>query len=478
MFRRDFLNMAAAGGAFAAAGLPMATQAQGAEAAAALVSAAQLGGDVTYVVADLRSGLVLEERGGATPMAPASTAKVITSLYALETLGPGFRFTTRLVATGPVSGGLIQGDLILVGGGDPTLGTDDLDDLAADLVKAGVRGVTGRFLIWAGALPYAAEIANDQPIHVGYNPAISGLILNFNRVHFEWRRAGAGYEVGMDARGARVQPKAYTADASVANRKAPLFTYERQGGKEHWSVAAGSLGKAGSRWLPVRDPAAYAGDVFQTLARARGVPLPAPQTLGVAPGGTVIASHASAPLDIILRDMMKYSTNVTAEAVGMTTSAYRKVDPSRGASGEAMAGWLKARAGTGNLKFSDHSGLGADTRIAAMDMVRALRLLGPKAGLRSLMKGYDLRDDTGRKLQTQPLDVDAKTGTLNFVSTLAGYMTAPDGTELVFAIFTGDLARRARFARDEMPAGTIDWVKRSKILQSQLLMRWARLYGS
>ena len=474
MLRRDLLTGVLAGGFLAGIG----QSARAATGAEGLVSAAGLGGDVSYVVADLRSGLVLEERGGAKPMAPASTAKVITSLYALETLGADFRFVTRLIATGPVSGGVIQGDLILAGGADPTLGTDDLADLAADLARAGVRGVSGRFLVWGGAIPYAEEIDGEQPIHVGYNPAISGMILNYNRVHFEWRRAGAGYQLGMDARGAKVQPRAFTADASLSNRKAPLFTYDRRGGKEHWTVAAGALGKAGSRWLPVRDPAAYAGDVFQTLARAQGVPLPAPRGIDGLPGGTVLASHASAPLNVILRDMMKYSTNLTAEAVGMTTSRYRQANAARGASGAAMADWLKARAGTGSVRFADHSGLGADTRISAMDMVRALRLLGPQVGLRGLMKGFDLRDETGRKLQSQPLDVDAKTGTLNFVSTLAGYMTAPDGTDLAFAIFTGDLGRRARAARQEQPEGSIGWVKRSKILQSQLLMRWATLYGS
>lgn len=243
-------------------------------------------------------------------------------------------------------------------------------------------------------------------------------------------------------------------------------------------MAAAALGKAGSRWLPVRDPAAYAGDVFQTLARARGVPLPAPQTLGQPPEGIEIARHQSAPLSTILRDMMRFSTNVTAEAVGMTASLARRAQAARGASGAAMAGWLRARAGTGPVRFADHSGLGAETRISAMDMVRALRLLGPQAGLRGLMKGFELRDDSGRKLQSQPYDIDAKTGTLNFVSTLAGYMTAPDGTELVFAIFTGDLERRARAAQQEEPAGSAAWVRRSKILQSQLLTRWAVLYGS
>jgi len=442
-----------------------------------LVRAAALGGDVSYVVADAKTGRVLEARGADEAMAPASTAKAITSLYALETLGSDYRFVTRLIATGPISGGKIQGDLILAGGGDPTLDTDGLDDLAARLAGAGVTGVTGRFRVWGGALPYAEEIAGDQPVHVGYNPAISGLILNYNRVCFEWKRAKNGYEIGMDARGSRSKPRAYTVEMALVNRRAPLFRYEQRAGKEQWSVASAALGRSGTRWLPVRDPMAYAGDVFQTLARARGVPLPKPETTRDMPGGTVIGERRSDALPVILHAMMKYSTNITAEAVGMTASAARGAGAARGASGAAMSDWLSARLGGTRARFVDHSGLGADDRISALEMVRAISLLGPGVGLRGLMKPFPLRDETGRSIQNSPLRIDAKTGTLNFVSTLTGYMTTPGGTELVFAIFTGDLARRARSQNDEKPQGAGAWVQRSKILQSQLLIRWAALYG-
>ncbi|ADE86357.1 D-alanyl-D-alanine carboxypeptidase/D-alanyl-D-alanine endopeptidase [Rhodobacter capsulatus] len=443
-----------------------------------LIAAARLGGDVGYVVADARSGLVLEARDGGKPMAPASTAKAITTLYALETLGPQFRFQTRVLATGPVSGGRVEGDLILAGGGDPTLSTDGLADLAAALAQQGVTGVRGRFLVWGGALPYAEAIAADQPVHVGYNPAISGLILNYNRVHFEWKRAKGGYALAMDARSERHVPKVYTADVAAVARQAPLFEYRQAGGREHWTVAASALGKDGSRWLPVRLPEAYAGDVFQTLARARGIDLPAPEPVRALPAGArVLVGQPSEALPKILRSMMKYSTNITAEAVGMTASAARGANAARGASGAAMSDWLSGRLGGTRARFVDHSGLGGDDRIAPIEMVRAVTLLGPKVGLRGLMKPFNLRDEAGGKVKGAQIRVDAKTGTLNFVSTLTGYITAPDGTELTFAIFTGDLARRAQSREAEQAEGSRGWVGRSKLLQSQLITRWATLYG-
>ncbi|SOC02833.1 D-alanyl-D-alanine carboxypeptidase/D-alanyl-D-alanine endopeptidase [Rhodobacter maris] len=445
---------------------------------AELVAAAQLGGEVGYLVADARTGLVLEAMNADRAMAPASTAKTITTLYALETLGSSYRFVTRLLATGPVSGGVLRGDLILAGGGDPTLDTDGLADLAAQLVRAGVRGLTGRFYTWGGALPYAAEIAADQPVHVGYNPSISGLILNYNRVHFRWKRGQGGYALGMEAWSEKYQPTAYTIDAALANRSTPLFGYRQTGGKEHWTVASGGLNKAGSLWLPVRLPDAYAGDVFQTLARAQGCALPAPEPLrGLPAGAQMIAARQSSELPVILRSMLKYSTNITAEAVGMTASAARGANAARGASGAAMSAWLAAKLGGGKARFVDHSGLGAEDRISALEMVRAVTLLGPKAGLRGLMKPFGLRDSAGRTVEVPGLRVDAKTGTLNFVSTLTGFITAPDGTELTFAIFTGDLARRARSQSSGEPEGSRTWVRRSKVLQSQLITRWAALYG-
>lgn len=442
-----------------------------------LVRGADLGGEVSYLVADARSGLELEQRGADRPMPPASTAKAITTLYALETLGADHRFATRLIATGPNSGGVIRGDLVLAGGGDPTLSTDDLAEMAAQLRARGVTGVSGRFLVWAGALPYARQIADDQPEHVGYNPSVSGLMLNFNRVHFEWRRAGGGYQLSMDARGARHKPKAYTADVGLAQREGPLFTYAERDGKEVWSVAQRGLGKEGSRWLPVRRPELYAGDVFQTLARAQGVALPPPQPVGALPPGEVLVARESGDLRGILRDMLCHSTNLTAEAVGISASLRRGAPALPGQSGAVMSDWLRARVGVSGVSLVDHSGLGARSRISAGEMVAALARLGPPAGLRPILRTFSMRDENGREVKGHPIRVEAKTGTLNFVSTLAGYITAPDGTELVFAIFTGDVARRERAARSEQPEGNAAWLRRARRLQQQLIERWGTLYG-
>ncbi|MCL4190041.1 MAG: D-alanyl-D-alanine carboxypeptidase/D-alanyl-D-alanine-endopeptidase [Rhodobacteraceae bacterium] len=450
-----------------------------AAAAEALIEAARLGGRVGFAVADARSGAILEARDAEAAMPPASVTKAITALYALDTLGAGHRFPTRLVSTGPLQGGSLAGDLVLVGGGDPALSTDALGDMAAALRAAGVRGVAGRFLYHAEALPQIDRIDPAQPEHVGYNPAISGLNLNFNRVHVEWRRAGQGWRVEVDARGERFRPAVGTAEVRVVDRDAPVFAYAEEGGRERWTVAARALNAHGSRWLPVRRPAVYAAEVFRTLARAQGIALPVAERTRGAIRGTALVERPGDDLATVLRDMLRFSTNLTAESVGLAASAARGGPVgSLAASAGRMEEWARARLGIAGARFVDHSGLGDGARVSAADMLRALLRAGPEGPLRGLMRRMEMRDAQGRAQRAHPVGVAAKTGTLNFVSGLGGYARIPGGRELAFAIFCADVARRDRLsaAERERPPGGPEWTARARRLQQQLIERWAAVH--
>ncbi|MDK3019621.1 D-alanyl-D-alanine carboxypeptidase/D-alanyl-D-alanine endopeptidase [Pseudodonghicola flavimaris] len=446
-----------------------------------LIARSGLPGEVVCAVADPRSGKMLESVQGSEGLPPASVAKILTTLYALERLGPDYRFATRLIATGPVQNGVLQGDLVLAGGGDPTLSTDDLARMAAELKAAGVREVRGRFRVYDGVLPFVQSIDESQPAHLGYSPAVSGIALNFNRVHFQWAPAGKGYSVAMDARSDRYRPEVAMARMRIANRQLPVYTYADRDGIDDWTVARAALGKGGSRWLPVRKPAAYTGDVFRTLARAYGVVLPAAQVGRSLPGGTVLITHQSDALRDVLRLMLKYSNNLTAEMVGMTASASGgKTPDSLRASAAEMNRWAADRLGMSNTRMVDHSGLGDASRMTAGDLVSALVQVRRQNILRPLLKPFPMRDARGRIMQNHPIKVDAKTGTLNFVSGLGGFLTAPNGRELAFAIFTADPARRARSkdSDQEIPQGARSWNRKSKALQQQLIERWSAVYAS
>ena len=447
-----------------------------------LLAKYNLTGAVGFSVADVKTGLVLEDHNPTTGLPPASVTKAVTALYALDTLGPDYRFKTRLMATGPISDGVLKGDLILAGGGDPTLDTDALAQMAANLKAKGVREVRGKFIVYDGMLPYVRSIDPEQLDHVGYSPAVSGIALNYNRVHFQWKKSGANYVVTMDARTEKYRPDVVTAKMKVVNRKVPIYTYSDASGVDAWTVAKGALGNGGARWLPVRNPAAYAGDVFRTLARANGIVLDKAKVSATLPGGAVtLVTYESAPLSTILRLMLKWSNNLTAEMVGLTASVSRGRKPaSLRASADQMNAWANKEYGMSSSKLVDHSGLGAASRLAPADLTRALVQVRQSGVLRPLLKRIALRDSKGRPTKSHPIVVDAKTGTLFFVSALSGFMTAQDGTELAFTIFTADTDRRAKAIalKDERPPGAKAWNGRSKNLQQALIERWGLLYGS
>lgn len=445
-----------------------------------LIAKAKLGGEVGFVVADARSGTILEARQPNAALPPASVTKAVTSLYALDRLGMGYRFRTQLLATGPIANGRLEGDLILAGGGDPVLDTDDLMELASNLKAAGVREVTGTLRVFDGALPRVEAIEPEQPEHVGYNPAISGLNLNFNRVHFEWKRAGQDYDVTMQARALRHRPDVNLSRMRIEDRKAPVYTYARKGRVEDWTVARGALGKGGGRWLPVRQPALYAAEVFQTLARSHGIVLRrGPEA--VAPTGTLIAEHLGPPMPELLQGMLKHSTNLTAEALGLMSSRAGGGQPSSlAASANQMNGWLGRFCGADGVRFVDHSGLGSGARTSPKELVQALVRAGPEGPLRGLMKPAYLQTEKGAPIKDGPVDIRAKTGTLNFVSALAGYLRNGQGRQLAFAILTADEPRRDSLtvAERERPPGGKSWSRRSRRLQAELLDRWSNVYGA
>ncbi len=239
-----------------------------------IAEGAGLSGVKSIVVMDAQTGEVLDSYNGSKTLPPASVAKAATALYALSALGAETTFKTRLRATGPIENGVLNGDLILEGSGDPRLDTDALGSLAEQLKTRGVKAVRGKFYVYAGALPYQRQIDTEQPDHVGYNPAIQGINLNFNRVYFQWKRGAAGYILSMLAQARKYAPEVSGIKITLKNRSLPVYGYKSVRGADHWSVAKSALGKNGSRWLPVRQPAEYAGEVFRAVAALNGIRIP------------------------------------------------------------------------------------------------------------------------------------------------------------------------------------------------------------
>ena len=243
--------------------------------AAAVVATRPPGTAIGYLLIDLASGQELAEFNPDLPLIPASTVKLATAVVALDVLGPEYRFRTELLIDGRVERGVLRGDLILRGGGDPSLDVADLLGLAVRLENSGIRQVDGRFLIDDTALPRFSEIEPTQPPQAPYNASIGALSLAFNRV---WRGGAAVASMSHLCR-----PCTRRASRGAPGRLPPGGVELRSNDQQAvvWRVADRGRRRQVTE-LPVKDPGLHAGYMFRQLAGAQGISL-MPPLRGVTP---------------------------------------------------------------------------------------------------------------------------------------------------------------------------------------------------
>jgi len=445
-----------------------------ARAAAARPEDAELG----YLLVDLESGRTLAEFAPDRPLIPASTTKLATAIVALDVLGPEHRFRTALLTRGEVRGGVLEGDLILEGGGDPALDVADLLDLAVRLKARGIRRVEGRLVIDDSALPRLSEIEPTQPPEAAYNPGIGALSLAFNRVRAAWR-GGETVDVTtlppLDEARFEAAPPARLPPGGVE--------LARQGDEAVvWRLAArGRLPREAA--LPVKDPGLHAGHVFAWLARAQGIELRAPERGTAPPHARPLAVHESAPLRQLVRDMLVHSNNVMAEIIGLS-AAQRLGDASAGlevASALLLRhlGRLMPEVDWRAASLGNHSGLDGMARMTPRQVAALMRYGWRRAALPALLAGSgwsgtlaDRFDDPEAALR-----VWAKTGTMNYGIALAGYLFPESGRPAAFVIMVSDIGARAAYDALARPGPAAEaaaraWNARARALQDGLIATW------
>ena len=434
--------------------------------AASIVRSFSFKGQVSCALIDPETGVFLDAYFPETELPPASVTKALTAAYGLQELGRDFQFITRLSLQGRVTNRELVGDVILTGSADPTFHTDDLVNFAKALQKTGIQRIKGRLLIVDNGFPYLHEIDSSQLPQANYNPAIAGVNLNLNRVQFEWvRQAGGGYDLSMSAPGRIYRPQIPSIGIRVEERDAPSYAYQYASKREEWSVQRSALGKDGGRWLPARNPRRYAGEAFQVICAEMGIQLPSPTIVeGQHPDAVIavdIAQKKSRPYHEIAKSMLKLSTNLTAEVIGLTASGA----PNLRHSAAALSKFAQAHGTRGAVV--DHSGLSDQSRLTSGGLAMFMAW-HHRNGLADLLKPKILRHK-GKPMAG--VDLRVKTGTLNFVSSLSGYLTY-EGKSLGFAILTADMARREKVKGNENPRGAKGWEARSRSLQYALLRDW------
>lgn len=370
-----------------------------------------------------QGGRTLVEKDSTEQKTPASLAKLLTATAVLQGLDPNQRLTTTAASTAKVDGGVIKGDLFVIGGGDPLLTTR----------------------------AYQLELENPEQLS---NP--------FGQLADNIKAAGVteirGDVVGDDSRYSTQRwiptwPTRYQKDSYIGPLGALMVNDGFTGFTEDPEGAPVGPVEPG-------DPAALAAATLVTLLEDRGITVTGTVRAAKAPAEvSTVATLDSLPLDQIVSELIDDSDNVTAELLGRELGLQARGDGSTPAGVGVLTETLAANGlPTQGLDLLDASGLDPADQVtcalivAALDaqgrdsvVGRSLPLAGETGTLRKRMRGTDAQGN-----------IRAKTGTLAEVNALAGFATTKGGAELTFAyILNGANQSRGTAPLDELAVALV-----------------------
>jgi D-alanyl-D-alanine carboxypeptidase/D-alanyl-D-alanine-endopeptidase (penicillin-binding protein 4) len=336
------------------------------------------GGGTGVTIVDLSTGQVAYRYHAWKRLAPASNEKLFTTVAALSTLRPGFRYETTLNGAGARSGATLTGDVYLVGSGDPTLSTGGLDTLAKRLYRSGVRHITGRIL-------------GDESI--------------FDRMRF----------------GPQWKPSFYGTESPPLSG----LTVNRNTAQN-------------GHMLPY--PALSAARLMRKVLIRHGITVGGIAATGKVPfGSPELASVSSRPLWRILRAMDRFSDNFMAEMVIKAVGALGDGSGSTASGLKVARAVLQQTIGSdaSELHLVDGSGLSSANRATASALAELLARTANDPTIGPALRQALAQAGVNGTLEHRPAGagrVLAKTGTLDGVSSLSGYATTQRGTRYAFSI--------------------------------------------
>lgn len=371
-------------------------------------------GSITGIVVDASTGTVLFDRDANANRIPASNMKLLTAVAALKALRPESRFTTRVLA------GSDESTVVLTGGGDVLLGGGTSDHGA-------VMGRAGLVTLAADTAASLATAGVKGPVTVQVDDSLfSGAPLN----------------------------PAWSLDDVAAGETAPLFSLALNSGRYSPTVTTGPR---------PQDSAITTAQAFAEQLVAAGVQVSPGVERGKGVPAKVLAAVESATVSEQVDLMLETSDNFLAEALGRMTAIASGQEATYDGATSAVRqrlGELGIDTDPKQLRLADVSGLALENQVTARQFAEVVRAItsGPDLSLRTALDGFPVAGLTGT-LDDRYVDpstaqgaglVRAKTGTLNTVIALSGYVVDADGRLLVFSFIGNGLEPGAAGNKEAM----------------------------
>lgn len=406
--------------------------------------------DIGVMVKDLNTGQVIYSKDSDRNFVPASTLKLFTSIAALTYFGPNYRYQTTISTnTNQLHNGILPGNLYVQFNGDPSLGYADLVQLVQKVKASGITQVEGHVYIDDKALgnPSFGPGWMWDDTTICYSAPVSAVVINRNCFQVN---AVPGTSLGapVTVQGLGSFPFAkFTNNTMTKSGYDPNCPLTLRASLDNHYLLDGCLPlKAGPQSLDIaiqNPPQAAIVELGRVFA-AQGITINGSIELGH-DNATLyqIATHSSPPLTELLKHMLKVSDNLYANTIFKTLGhAYTHGTGTWHNSATAVQQILGNTAGVNfhHATIVDGSGLSRYNLITPAQLVEALSYahahfpadyqfpnLLPISGIDGTLKfRLGTKDTLGR--------IHAKTGTLDDMTNLAGYITAANGHTLAFAI--------------------------------------------
>jgi D-alanyl-D-alanine carboxypeptidase/D-alanyl-D-alanine-endopeptidase (penicillin-binding protein 4) len=423
--------------------------------------------------------LVVQEAGAAAPRLsinagearnPASLMKLVTTFAALELLGPAYTWKTTAWSAAPLEDGVLGGDLVIRGSADPKLTFEQFWLLLRQLRARGVGEITGNLVVDRSLLAPAIHdpaAFDDKPMRP-YNVGPDALLLNFKAVRLTLvpDPGRGGVQVLAEPAPANLEVLSLlrlTANGCGDWREQLRTDLSQHGSRWRLVLTGGYPASCGERtWnLSLLSHNEYLRGVFAQLWSELGGRWQGEVREGPVPAGArPLATIESPTLAEVVRDINKFSNNVMARQLFLTLGAERGRQPARGEDADAaIRAWLAAR----GLRFPElvldnGSGLSRHERISAASLARLLLAAWQSPVMPEFVASLPLAAVDGtlkKRLNGNGVAGQAhlKTGTLEGVKTIAGYVLDRQGRQQVVVFLVNHAnAQAAQAAQDALLA--------------------------
>lgn len=421
-------------------------------------------------------GIVVQKTDARTPlldrnarqaMNPASTMKLLTTFAALEMLGPAYHWKTEAYLDGKLENGVLQGNLVFKGYGDPKLTIEQFWLWLRELRQRGLREIRGDIMLdrsfFEATSHDPAEFDNDPTR--AYNVGPNALLLNFNALHLRLipnaAQTDALLEPGLS--GYVISNRITTASQQPCSGG---DTYKARLEERHIVLEGTIPVDCGERedYFSLLPHDEYFFAVFSALWQELGGTLQGKLSAGSAPADqTAFSTHLSPPLSEVIRDINKFSNNTMARQLFLTLSTQGGQPASLEHSNQAVNEWLqKQRLNFPELVLENGAGLSRKERISPQHLAELLQRATHSpfaAELEASLPILGMDGSVKKRFKDNEIAGHAhlKTGTLEGVKSIAGYVKAHSGKQwIVVFIINHPNAAAGQDAQDAL----IEWLQK------------------